>query len=71
MDGSVNKGRVEKAGGLTVLTKEKPVTEVTLKVVKGGVTDEVAVLAVLERSVGPAGAIKGVVLHGDNVHSGE
>jgi hypothetical protein len=44
---------------------------VTLKVVEGGIADEIAVLAILERAVGPAGAIEGVVLHGDNVHSGE
>jgi hypothetical protein len=70
-DGSVNKGRAGKAGGLTLLTKKEPVTKVTLEVVERGVADKIAVLAVLERAVGPAGAIERVVLHGDNVHSGE
>jgi hypothetical protein len=69
-DRSVNKDQTEKAGGLTVLTKEEPVTEVTLEVVERGIADEVAILAVLERAIGPAGAIEGVVLHGKNVHDG-
>jgi hypothetical protein len=43
---------------------------VTFEVLERGVAHEVAVLAVLERAVGPAGAIEGVVLHGDNVHDG-
>jgi hypothetical protein len=68
---SVNEGRTEERGELTVLTEKKPVTEVALEVVERSVADEVAVLAILERPVGPAGAIEGVVLHGNNVHSGE
>jgi hypothetical protein len=43
---------------------------VTLEVLKHSVAHEVAVLAVLKRAVGSAGAIKGVVLHGNNVHDG-
>jgi hypothetical protein len=69
--GSVSKGRAERARELTILTKEEPVSEITLEVVERGIADEVAVLAILERPVGPAGAIEGVVLHGNNVHSGE
>jgi hypothetical protein len=69
--GFVSKRQGGNRGGLTVLTEEEPVTEVTLEVVEGGITDEVAVLAILEGPVGPAGAIEGVVLHGDNVHGGE
>jgi hypothetical protein len=68
---SVNKGRTEEKGELTILTEEKPVTEVTLEVVERGVTDKVAVLAVLKWAVGPAGAVEGVVLHGDSVHDRE
>jgi hypothetical protein len=60
----------DKAGGLTILTKKEPVTEVTLKVVERSVAHEVAVLAVLQWAVGPAGAVKGVVLHCDDVHNG-
>jgi hypothetical protein len=70
-NGSVNEGRTEEKGELTILTKEEPVTEVTLEVVERGVTNEIAVLAVLERAVGPAGAVEGIILHGDNVHSEE
>jgi hypothetical protein len=70
-NGSVNEELAEEAGALTVLTKEEPVAKVALEVVERGIADEVAILAVLERAVGPAGAVEGVVLHGDNVHGGE
>jgi hypothetical protein len=70
-NGSVNEGQTEEKEKLTILTEEEPVTEVTLEVVEGGVANEVAVLAILERAVGPAGAVEGIVLHGDNVHGGE
>jgi hypothetical protein len=57
--------------GLTVLTKKEPVAEVALEVVERGVAYKVAVLAVLQRAIGPAGAVEGIVLHGDNVHGGK
>jgi hypothetical protein len=60
--------RPDKAGGLTVLTEEEPIAELALEVLERGIADEVAVLAVLEGAVGPAGAIEGVVLHGNDVH---
>jgi hypothetical protein len=58
----------DRAGELTILTKEEPVSEVALEVLEGGVAHEVAVLTVLEGAEGPAGTIEGVVVHGDNVH---
>jgi hypothetical protein len=70
-DGSVNEDRAEGKGELTVLTEEEPVAKVALEVVERGIADKVAILAVLERAVGPAGAVEGVVLHGDDVHGGE
>jgi hypothetical protein len=41
---------------------------VTLEILERGVAHEVAVLTVLKRAIGPASTVKGVVLHGDNVH---
>jgi hypothetical protein len=58
------------AGALTILTEKKPVTKVTLEVLERGVAHEVAVLTVLQWAESPAGAVKGVVLHGDDVHYG-
>jgi hypothetical protein len=43
---------------------------VTFEVLKRGVAHEVAVLAVLKGPVGPAGAVKRIVVHGNNVHDG-
>jgi hypothetical protein len=59
------------AGVLTVLTEKEPVTQVTLEVLERGIAHKVAVLAVLQQALGPAGAVEGVVLHGNNVHGGE
>jgi hypothetical protein len=44
---------------------------VTLEVVERGVAYEVTVLVVLKGAVGPAGAVKRVILHGDDVHNRE
>jgi hypothetical protein len=60
----------EQGRGLTVLTEEEPVPEAALEVLERGVAHEVAVLTVLQRAVGPAGAVEGVVVQGDNVHDG-
>jgi hypothetical protein len=58
------------AGVLTILTEKEPVTKVTFEVLERGVAHEVEVLTVLQRAVGPAGAVEGVVLHCDDVHNG-
>jgi hypothetical protein len=57
-------------GKLTVLTEEEPVPEAALEVLERGVAHEVAVLTILQWAEGPAGAVEGVVVHGDNVHDG-
>jgi hypothetical protein len=61
---------MNKAGRLTILTKKEPVSELALEVFQRCVADKVAVLTVLQGPVGPAGTVKGVVLHGNNVHGG-
>jgi hypothetical protein len=56
--------------GLTLLTQEEPIPEPALEVLKRGIAHKVAVLTVLQRAVSPAGAVKGVVVHSNDVHDG-
>jgi hypothetical protein len=44
---------------------------VALEILKCGIAHKVAVLTILERAESPAGALEGVVLHGNDVHDGE
>jgi hypothetical protein len=51
-----------------VLTNKEPVPEPALEVLEGGIAHEVAVLTVLQWAISPAGAVEGVIVHGDDVH---